>query len=146
MRLAVFSILLILLLGCTQPDAANQSVNDSVADDNGSMMVGGDKDEHGCIGSAGYTWCETKQKCIRQWEEPCEGKLNITQAMAIAEGSECARDGSLTNTASYNNVTDTWWIDLEPKEPKQGCSPACVVYEKNGTAQVNWRCTGLVTK
>lgn len=34
-------------------------------------MVGGDRDEHGCIGSAGYTWCEAKQKCLRLWEEPC---------------------------------------------------------------------------
>ncbi|MBU1199860.1 MAG: hypothetical protein KKF46_07725 [Nanoarchaeota archaeon] len=35
-------------------------------------IVGGDKDEHGCIGSAGYTWCEAKQKCLRTWEEACE--------------------------------------------------------------------------
>ncbi|MGB6881870.1 MAG: hypothetical protein WBD86_01015 [Microgenomates group bacterium] len=35
-------------------------------------IIGGDKDEHGCIGSAGYTWCESKQKCLREWEEPCE--------------------------------------------------------------------------
>jgi hypothetical protein len=34
-------------------------------------IVGGDKDEHGCIGSAGYSWCETKQKCLRVWEEEC---------------------------------------------------------------------------
>jgi len=35
-------------------------------------LVGGDKDAHGCIGSAGYTWCEAKNKCLRVWEEPCE--------------------------------------------------------------------------
>ncbi len=34
-------------------------------------VVGGDKDAHGCIGSAGYTWCQLKSKCLRQWEEPC---------------------------------------------------------------------------
>jgi len=39
--------------------------------DNNQNLVGGDKDEHGCIGSAGYTWCEAKQKCLRVWEEPC---------------------------------------------------------------------------
>lgn len=33
--------------------------------------VGSDADEHGCIGSAGYSWCEPLQKCIRQWEENC---------------------------------------------------------------------------
>lgn len=39
-------------------------------------IVGGDKDEHGCIGSAGYSWCELKQKCLRVWEEPC-AKLEV---------------------------------------------------------------------
>ncbi len=34
-------------------------------------IVGGDRDEHGCIGSAGYTWCAVKNKCLRSWEESC---------------------------------------------------------------------------
>lgn len=34
-------------------------------------VLGGDKDEYGCIGSAGYTWCEAKGKCLRVWEEAC---------------------------------------------------------------------------
>ncbi len=37
-----------------------------------NQIVGDDKDEHGCIPSAGYTWCEAKQKCLRPWEETCE--------------------------------------------------------------------------
>lgn len=37
-----------------------------------SPILGGDKDEYGCIGSAGYSWCEEKQKCLRTWEEKCE--------------------------------------------------------------------------
>jgi membrane-bound inhibitor of C-type lysozyme len=36
-----------------------------------STLVGNDRDAHGCIGSAGYSWCEVKQKCLRSWEEPC---------------------------------------------------------------------------
>ncbi len=35
-------------------------------------IVGGDKDAHGCIGSAGYSWCAVKNKCLRVWEEKCE--------------------------------------------------------------------------
>jgi hypothetical protein len=34
-------------------------------------MPGSDRDAHGCIGSAGYTWCGAKNKCLRTWEEPC---------------------------------------------------------------------------
>jgi hypothetical protein len=44
-------------------------IEDTNEEDN---MVGDDRDEHGCIGSAGYTWCEAKQKCLREWEEPCK--------------------------------------------------------------------------
>lgn len=31
-------------------------------------MPGSDRDEHGCIGSAGYTWSAMKNKCVRLWE------------------------------------------------------------------------------
>lgn len=47
-----------------------QSANEIPA--TSTSIVGGDKDVHGCIGSAGYTWCEIKQKCLRVWEEKCE--------------------------------------------------------------------------
>lgn len=42
-----------------------------------SPVVGGDADEHGCIGSAGYSWCESKQKCLRVWEEDCPATETI---------------------------------------------------------------------
>lgn len=34
-----------------------------------SPKLGGDRDEHGCIGSAGYVWCEVQQDCIRLFEK-----------------------------------------------------------------------------
>ena len=36
-----------------------------------TTLIGGEKDEYGCLISAGYTWCELKKKCIRLWEENC---------------------------------------------------------------------------
>lgn len=33
-----------------------------------AAMVGYDKDEHGCKASAGYTWSEVRQDCIRVFE------------------------------------------------------------------------------
>ena len=33
--------------------------------------VGGDTDVHGCLTSAGYTWCESLGECIRPWETEC---------------------------------------------------------------------------
>lgn len=36
---------------------------------NETHLVGNDKDEHGCIASAGYTWSEVQKDCIRLWEK-----------------------------------------------------------------------------
>jgi len=30
--------------------------------------MGGDRDAHGCIPSAGYRWCAKTEKCERPWE------------------------------------------------------------------------------
>ncbi len=35
-------------------------------------IIGGDRDIHGCLGPAGYSWCAVKNKCLRVWEEKCE--------------------------------------------------------------------------
>jgi hypothetical protein len=34
-------------------------------------MLGGSLDNNGCLISAGYSWCEGSQNCIRHWETPC---------------------------------------------------------------------------
>lgn len=39
---------------------------------NETKIIGGDKDEGGCLVGAGYSWCEAKNKCLRVWEEKCE--------------------------------------------------------------------------
>jgi predicted amidohydrolase YtcJ len=35
---------------------------------NKGKLVGADRDAHGCIGSAGYSWCEKTGSCERPWE------------------------------------------------------------------------------
>ena len=34
-----------------------------------AVIPGSDKDEHGCVGSAGYVWSEVKKDCIRPFED-----------------------------------------------------------------------------
>jgi hypothetical protein len=51
-------------------------------------VIGGDEDEHGCLISAGYSWNETKQKCVREWEERnkvyCkEGQRNVDVCITL---------------------------------------------------------------
>ena len=49
-----------------------------------SLRVGGDRDSHGCIGSAGYQWCEKRGECARIWEI-VEAKMGDTAADLAAD-------------------------------------------------------------
>lgn len=40
----------------------------SCGDSTWGRLVGNDRDEHGCIGSAGYTWSYALHDCVRVWE------------------------------------------------------------------------------
>lgn len=55
--------------GSATEDTTSEVVADSLIN---RPLLGGDRDEHGCIPSAGYVWCEKLGKCIRPWEEKCE--------------------------------------------------------------------------
>jgi putative lipoprotein len=44
-----------------------------------TSTTGSDRDEHGCIGSAGYTWCEKEGKCVRPWELAKEKEFASTE-------------------------------------------------------------------
>lgn len=59
-------------IGILVSGACSMSKNSMKSQDNKAgkdvAMVGNDRDEHGCIGSAGYTWSEALQTCIRLWE------------------------------------------------------------------------------
>lgn len=48
----------------------------------GMQMTGNDRDRHGCIASAGYTWSKVRKDCIRVFEEgirmiPIHVKSNV---------------------------------------------------------------------
>jgi hypothetical protein len=69
------------------------------------------------------------------------GKMTVEEAMNIAKNSDCMKQGNLDGTSFYNENSKTWWFGLDTKKP--GCSPACMVWEENRSAEINWRCTGL---
>jgi|WetSurMetagenome_2_1015567.scaffolds.fasta_scaffold61927_2 membrane-bound inhibitor of C-type lysozyme len=70
-------ILFLLVIGAAYLYLNRQKVITLILPDNNQstttagQLLGGDRDAHGCIGSAGYSWCEAKQKCLRPWEEVC---------------------------------------------------------------------------
>lgn len=71
--IALLVLMILLISGC-KTEVPSQDEKEAPEE----QLVGADRDEHGCIGSAGYTWCESKQKCLREWEEPCIDVLEIT--------------------------------------------------------------------
>lgn len=73
-KLTLILVISLILAGC----GAEIKKEEKVATPTGlkvtptEQMMGNDTDEHGCKASAGYSWCEVKQKCLRVWEEKCE--------------------------------------------------------------------------
>ncbi|MFA4937137.1 MAG: hypothetical protein WC575_02510 [Patescibacteria group bacterium] len=120
--IVTFSILLlgVMLLGAscsktpTQQKPVKQNDNNTsvnVSSNTNQPLVGNNEDEHGCIGSAGYSWCEQKQKCLRVWEEKCNNVSDIN-----------LKDYSLINyplkqSPIYNQLDkscyEDYWSDAE---------------------------------
>lgn len=67
-------------------------------------------------------------------------KISLSEAKEIAVLGECG--DKLLDTYICNEVTGTWWINLDIK--KEGCNPACVIDVETKMAEINWRCTGLL--
>jgi hypothetical protein len=77
------------LAGCEQHNPAEEASGtaESMQMDSqqpAANVVGGDKDEHGCIGSAGYQWCASIQQCVRHWELAKIQNLADDSAQSIA--------------------------------------------------------------
>ncbi|MCL6417726.1 serine protease [Aestuariirhabdus sp. Z084] len=68
---ALPAILLVMLAsGCTSGHSQHT---------NTKSMPGSDRDEQGCIGSAGYLWCERTGRCERPWELADQQGFDNTQ-------------------------------------------------------------------
>jgi hypothetical protein len=62
-----------------------------VRNGNEPAPIGGERDEHGCLGPAGYSWNETLGVCLREWEI----NENAREAVKIA-ADYIGRNYSLT--------------------------------------------------
>ncbi len=69
-------------------------------------------------------------------------RMSYQEAVKIAQDSECLEQGQLEETRSCNEFTGTWWLDLDIDKP--GCNPACVINVPDKTAEINWRCMGVI--
>lgn len=100
LALVLFSIIL-LGAGCSALQT-NKKQNQE------TPLLGSDRDAHGCIGSAGYSWCEAKQKCLRSWEETCgngqkEDTLTITYLISKEDRTKYC-NGADMDSAGYKKT------------------------------------------
>ena len=56
-------------------------------------IVGGDRDSHGCIPSAGYRWCPSSEKCQRMWEVYCPEYKEQFKEELVVDFESCAKAG-----------------------------------------------------
>lgn len=101
---------------------------------NDRTVIGGQRDAHGCLGPAGYSWCEAKQKCIRPWEEYCTAVAPKTVTFACAEGK--------TIIATFY-VTDDKFVDLKLSDGRNMSVPHAISasgarYAKDDESFVFW--------
>lgn len=105
--------------------------------------IGGETDEHGCMLMAGYRWCESKQKCLRTWEEYC---AEYKDQFSIDSFDDCIAAGfpamesypRQCRTSDDETFTEDLCDDMSSEEAKQiALASVCV---ENGTLSENSSC------
>jgi membrane-bound inhibitor of C-type lysozyme len=84
----LIALIILVILGGYYLLANNKQESNLASDEASQNLVGGDKDEHGCIGSAGYSWCAAKNSCIRVWEQYCTAAAPKKALFACGEAKE----------------------------------------------------------
>ncbi len=87
MRKLITLALILFVAGCGHR-TKKQDIGQGQASADSIVRTGADRDNHGCIGSAGYTWSEVRQECIRLWEVgvqvfPVEASTSDTNAITV---------------------------------------------------------------
>jgi len=123
----IISIIAILAIGGGLYFYKNKKVekqeNNSVASSTvaTSTLVGGDRDSHGCIGSAGYSWCEVKNKCLRPWEETCSAITTNIVFWKTYTNTQYGFKVNYPSTYVYNeNSGDSSIVDFSASQSPEG--------------------------
>jgi hypothetical protein len=65
MKKIIFAVCITTLFACNNANIETKTTKDTTQ----KNIVGNDKDEHNCKGSAGYNWSVVKNNCIKIFEE-----------------------------------------------------------------------------
>ncbi len=91
------------------------------AEDAATTILGNDRDENGCIGSAGYTWCQSLNACHRPWETSCEPAF-VEKSMLGNDRDDhgCDRSAGYSWCETSNSCHRAWESGCGDEEPLLG--------------------------
>lgn len=112
--LAVAAVLL-LSFGCAQAQPPTPE----------PQPPGSDRDAHGCIPSAGYSWCEPLKECIRPWETNCTAEAAAEAGTDMMPGAGrdahgCIPSAGYTWCESKQKCLRSWEESCEAAPAKSG--------------------------
>ena len=64
----ILSGIMLSILSCNSSKKEEMKENPNQKVEEQEELVGADRDEHGCITSAGFSWSELQQTCVQLWE------------------------------------------------------------------------------
>lgn len=65
--------------------------------------IGGQRDEHGCLGPAGYSWNQSEEKCVREWENGTQ-RYQDNDSLRLREDMEDFREEMRDNRTLQNDT------------------------------------------
>lgn len=108
---AIPFVVLLVVSGCAVVPNTDSNNNPIQTSGQEQQLIGGQRDEHGCLGPAGYSWNEEIGVCARQWEldetQKQAAKIavaKIGQAKGLTVVEVLAREG----TNSFDVKFDTY--------------------------------------
>ena len=67
-KAVILSGIVLSMLSCNSPKKEEVKENPKQKVEEQEELEGADRDEHGCISSAGFSWSELQQTCVQLWE------------------------------------------------------------------------------
>ena len=67
-KAVILSGIVLLMFSCNSPKKEEVKEEKVNTEETQEPLVGADRDEHGCISSAGFSWSELQQTCVQLWE------------------------------------------------------------------------------
>lgn len=116
MRL-IFKFLTLGIFACTLSSCTSSDYSSPPKTTPPELLVGNDKDENGCKNSAGFTWSELLQKCIRVFEigerVTATFEHDSTFTFYVVSGKEANRKELFTSKGAVvlNDKNGQWMND-----------------------------------